>query len=98
MKLPTSSEEVAESKLAQIFIVMNDKTFGRREAETIVGGYSRLLRLIGAGKIRAEKRSSAQSGKWYCNAADVLRYASVSYQKPRKTKSNDKNNHKRVSA
>lgn len=35
--------------------VMNNKTFGLRFSEKIVGGRSRLERLIIAGKIRAEK-------------------------------------------
>lgn len=36
-------------------IVLNDKTFGQREAATIVGGRGRLFRLVGSGAIRAER-------------------------------------------
>lgn len=36
-------------------IVLNDKTFGQREAADIVGGRGRLFRLVGSGDIRAEK-------------------------------------------
>ena len=59
-----------------ILRVMNSETFGLRTSERIVGGRSRLMRLIEQGHIRAEKvNGSAQNGKWQCNASDVLRYA-----------------------
>lgn len=58
-------------------IVMNNKTFGRNEAADIVGGLSRLMRLVGQGKIRAEKRTNKQNGKWFCNAYDVLKHATL---------------------
>lgn len=65
-------------KLLTIMRVMNNKTFGLRFSEKIVGGRSRLERLIIDGKIRAEKgNDEAQNGKWLINAADVLRYARV---------------------
>lgn len=63
-------------RLDTILRVMNDKTFGLRFSEKIVGGRSRLWQLIVEGKIRAEKgNGTAQNGKWLCNASDVLRYA-----------------------
>ena len=42
-------------------IVLNDKTFGQREAATIVGGRGRLFRLVGSGAIRAEKETCRQA-------------------------------------
>lgn len=60
-------------------IVLNNKTFGRDEAADIVGGLSRLVDLIGKGKIRAQKRTQKQNGKWFCNAYDVLKYATLKY-------------------
>ena len=46
-------------------IVLNDKTFGQREAADIVGGRSRLFRLVGSGAIRAEKKpANRQNGRW----------------------------------
>lgn len=61
-----------------ILRLMNDKTFGLRFSEKLVGGRARLERLIVEGKIRAEKvNSHAQNGKWQCNASDVLRYAQI---------------------
>ena len=75
-----------EAKLHEILIVMNNKTFGQREAADIVGGRGRLFRLVGEGKIRAEKPTKVQNGKWFCNASDVLRYARRSYRKKRTTK------------
>lgn len=59
-------------------IVLNDKTFGQREAADIVGGRGRLFRLVGSGDIRAEKiPSNRQNGRWYCNAYDVIKNASL---------------------
>ena len=63
-----------QEKFGVIMRVMNNKSFGLRFSEQIVGGRSRLERLITEGKIRAQKgNESAQNGKWQCNAADVLR-------------------------
>ncbi|SHI97712.1 hypothetical protein SAMN05444350_11260 [Bacteroides stercorirosoris] len=61
--------------LVNIYRVMNQKTFGFRFSATIVGGRTRLQRLIEKGEIRTEKKSVSQNGKLYCNASDVLRYA-----------------------
>ncbi len=58
-------------------IVLNDKTFGRNQSADIVGGLARLKRLVGKGLIRADKRSNTKNGKWYCNAYDVLKYATL---------------------
>lgn len=67
-----------EMRLFTIFNVMNNKTFGFRFSEKIVGGRSRLENLIAKGKIRATKKNeSAQNGKWQINASDVLRYARI---------------------
>ncbi len=61
-------------------VVLNDKTFGQREASDIVGGRGRLLRLVGSGDIRAEKRpANRQNGRWYCNAYDVIKHATIKY-------------------
>lgn len=62
-------------RLLTIMRIMNGKTFGLRFSEKIVGGRSRLEALITSGRIRAEKGSKTQNGKWLVNAADVLRYA-----------------------
>ena len=66
------------ARLDVIYRVMNSEVFGLKKASRIVGGQSRLMRLIEDGKVRAEKRNStAQNGKWMCNAGDVLRYARI---------------------
>lgn len=85
----------AEARLADILIVMERKTFGRNEAASIVGGRGKLIRLMDEGKVRVEKPTNKQNGKWFCNAADVLRYAVVKVRQPRKKSRNEKNNHKR---
>ena len=60
-------------RLSLILRTMNDKTFGWRFSEKIVGGRARLERLIVEGRIRADKgNKAAQNVKWLCNAADVL--------------------------
>lgn len=74
----------AEARLEVIYRTMNTKSFGQRYAASIVGGRGRLERLIGEGKVRAEKASDAQNGKWQCNAADVLKNAVIKYRKSRK--------------
>lgn len=66
------------TRLEVIYRIMNGEVFGLKQASRIVGGQSRLMRLIEEGKVRAEKRNAqAQNGKWMCNAGDVLRYARV---------------------
>ena len=62
-------------------IVMDRETFGQRKAASMVGGLGRLLQLIEEGKIRSDKPINKQNGKWFCNAADVLRYVVVNIQK-----------------
>lgn len=65
------------ARLDVIYRIMNGETFGLKKASRIVGGQTRLMRLIEEGKIRTEKRSNTQNGKWFCNAGDVLRYARI---------------------
>ena len=60
--------------LENILLATEGLTFCKNEAIAIVGGPGKLKKLIAAGKIRAEKRTNAQNGKWCCNAADVLRH------------------------
>ena len=67
-----------EARLEVIYRLMNGETFGMRQAERLVGGHTRLMRLIEEGKLRAEKvNDKARNGKWFCNAADVLRNARI---------------------
>lgn len=58
-------------------IALGGITFSQREAEKIVGGRTRLFKLVGEGKIRAEKRANRQNGRWYCNDYDVIKYATI---------------------
>lgn len=68
----------AEARLQTILRLMNSQTFGLRFSEKLVGGRARLERLIVEGKVRAEKgNTTAQNGKWLCNASDVLRHAII---------------------
>lgn len=58
-------------------IVLNDKSFSKDESISIVGGQRRFLELCAQGKIRYNKRSSSQNGRWKCNAYDVIKNASI---------------------
>lgn len=69
------NDNSVEAKLENILAVMNMETFGQRKAAAIVGGLKRLERLMETGKIRWDKPTDTQNGKWFCNAADVLKYA-----------------------
>ena len=53
----------------------NDLCFGKNMAAKIVGGRTRLEKLVAEGKVRAEKTNNVQNGKWMCNAGDVIFYA-----------------------
>ena len=49
-----------------------------RVSATEYPGYtSRLMKLVGQGLIRAEKRTNKQNGKWFCNAWDVIKWAKL---------------------
>lgn len=61
-------------QLANIFAALEGLTFGKDTAAKIVGGPRRLEHLIAEGKIDASKPSNTQNGKWFCNAAQVLRH------------------------
>lgn len=69
------SDNTVEARLENILNVMERETFGQRKAATIVGGLELLKRLMIEGKIRWDKPTNKQNGKWFCNAADVLKYA-----------------------
>ena len=60
--------------LENILMAMEYRTFGKDAASSIVGGEKLLEQLIAEGKIRAKKPTDHQHGKWFCNAADVLRH------------------------
>lgn len=51
--------------------------FSKNIAQSLVGGRSRLERLVAEKKIHAEKTTDKQNGRWQCNAADVLKFAIV---------------------
>lgn len=68
------SVNMAEIQLENIYLATEGLTFSKDTSASIVGGLKRLEDLIASGKIAAEKKSNSQNGKWYCNAAHVLRY------------------------
>ena len=48
-------------------------TFSKATAAKLVGGEYRLEKLVSEGKIRMEKPTAKQNGKWFCNGGDVIR-------------------------
>ena len=74
MKPRTYDEAMAE-RLEAIYSATRRLTFSKNTAMEIVGGKTRLMKLVGSNKIHAEKPNKAQRGRWQCNASDVLRYA-----------------------
>lgn len=64
----------AEARLADIFTVMDSRTFPKRESEEIVGGPGRLKSLVNSQRVRVEYKSNGRS---YYNASDVLSFAKV---------------------
>lgn len=49
-------------------------TFSKTAAAKLVGGEYQLEKLVREGKIRVDKPTAKQNGKWYCNGSDVLRF------------------------
>ncbi|MBO6250905.1 MAG: hypothetical protein J6N71_06110 [Muribaculaceae bacterium] len=74
--------------LENILLAMANKTFCKTTAAEIVGGRTRLVRLVESGEIRANKTSKLQNGRWYCNAADVLRHCRNMRVKSKSNQSN----------
>lgn len=52
----------------------HDITFSKNVAAKLVGGEYRLEKLVREGKIRMNKPTVKQNGKWHCNGSDVLRF------------------------
>lgn len=91
-------DNTVEAKLENILAVMDRETFGQRKAATIVGGLERLKRLMVQGKIRWDKPTCKQNGKWFCNAADVLKYAIKPTMRRKRNGNKSKKNKKRRAA
>jgi hypothetical protein len=62
-----------EYRLSNIEIMLSGEVFSKTLASRLVGGRAALNRLIKQGKIRVEKPTNKQNGKWFCNAGDVIR-------------------------
>lgn len=66
-----------EIMLENILAVMGELTFSKELAAKIVGGEKRLLELIADGEVECEKPTYKKNGKWFCNAAQVLRHCKL---------------------
>lgn len=73
-KFLVTSVNPKEILLENILAVMSDESFGKDLSAKIVGGVKKLEDLIAAGAIEAHKPNNVQNGKWFCNAAQVLRH------------------------
>lgn len=49
-------------------------TFSKATAAKLVGGEYRLEKLVMKGKIRMEKPTAKQNGKWFCDGGDVIQH------------------------
>lgn len=58
-------------------IVLNRKSFSKKEAESIVGGETRFASLCDKGKIRYKITGGAKNSRWACNAWDVIKNARI---------------------
>lgn len=58
-------------------IVLNNKTFSKKEAESIVGGETRFAMLCEKGKIRYTVKNGVSHSRWACNAWDVIKNARI---------------------
>lgn len=74
----------SEILLENILNMMSEFTFGKNDAMRIVGGQKKLVALIAAGEIEADKPTNAKNGKWFCNAAQVLRHCRDTRRKKKK--------------
>lgn len=61
-------------QLENILAVMATESFGKDLSAKIVGGVKKLENLIASGAIEASKPNNVQNGKWFCNAAHVLKH------------------------
>jgi hypothetical protein len=66
----------AEHRLSMIPLMFDKHgiMFSKTEAAKLVGGRGKLVRLIEQGKIKVEKPSPKQNGKWFCRAGDVIKH------------------------
>jgi hypothetical protein len=62
-----------EYRLMTIETALNNEVFSKTVASRLVGGRANLLHLVECGKIRIEKPTNKQNGKWFCNAGDVIK-------------------------
>lgn len=69
------SSQTPQFRLEAIPLVLNRHgiVFSKTTAAKLVGGRTKLGKLIERGKIRVEKKATGrQNGKWYCNGGDVI--------------------------
>lgn len=62
-------------RLQEILLIAENVTFSKSQASVFVGGRRRLERLCAEKKIYYVKTRDTRTGRWECNASDVLRYA-----------------------
>ncbi len=58
--------------LQNILLAFEGETFSKELAAHIVGGVKKLERLISDEKVKSEKPTNKQNGKWFCCAPQVL--------------------------
>lgn len=71
--------QTPEYRLELIPIMFNKHgvVFSKTIAAKLVGGRSKLGKLIEQGKVRVEKKAAKQNGKWYCDGGDVIQNVKI---------------------
>ena len=70
------SSQTPQFQLDAIPLALNKHgiVFSKTTAAKLVGGRTKLGKLIERGMIRVEKKAAGtQNGKWYCNGGDVIK-------------------------
>lgn len=72
MNNSTDISDCYQLDLVRFVFIKRGITFSKAVAAKLVGGEYRLEKLVSEGKIRMEKPTAKQNGKWYCNGGDVI--------------------------
>lgn len=72
MKSNTDISDRYQLDLIRFVFSKRGITFSKATAAKLVGGEYRLEKLVSEGKIRMEKPTAKQNGKWFCNGGDVI--------------------------
>ena len=58
-------------------IILNGMEFSKNVAEKLIGSRRRMNYLIDNGRIRTKRQGTKENAKYFLNALDVMKYASI---------------------